>query len=186
MKKLLLGAIAGGLILFVWGYLSHTVLPLGSTGLHSLPNEETLVPSLSAAMTQAGMYYFPGGDMLKMTPEQQKAWTEKYKAGPVGLIIFQPTGSDPMSGEKMLTELGFDLLAALIVAWILSQTVVAYRKRVIISALIGFFGWVTISAPYWNWYNFPIDFTMAQAAEQIVGWTLAGLAIAAFVRPRGD
>jgi hypothetical protein len=32
--------------------------------------------------------------------------------------------------------------------------------------------------PYWNWYRFPLDFTLAALAEQLIGWLLAGAAMA--------
>jgi hypothetical protein len=37
--------------------------------------------------------------------------------------------------------------------------------------------------PYWNWYGFPTDFTLAQIVENTVGWFLAGLVLALIVRP---
>ena len=40
------------------------------------------------------------------------------------------------------------------------------------------FGWVTINVPQWNWYRFPLDFTLANLATEAVGWLLAGFAIA--------
>ena len=37
--------------------------------------------------------------------------------------------------------------------------------------------------PYWNWYGFPTDFSLAQIIQHTVGWLLAGIALAAIVRP---
>ena len=49
---------------------------------------------------------------------------------------------------------------------------------VLIAAAVGAFSWATISLPYWNWYMFPMDFTLANLVEQVVGWSIAGAAMA--------
>jgi hypothetical protein len=36
---------------------------------------------------------------------------------------------------------------------------------------------------YWNWYGFPTDFTTGAALDEIIGWFLGGLVLAAIVRP---
>jgi hypothetical protein len=43
---------------------------------------------------------------------------------------------------------------------------------------------LSIGVSYWNWYGFPLDFTAGEAIMEIVGWFLAGLVLAAIVRPR--
>jgi len=32
--------------------------------------------------------------------------------------------------------------------------------------------------PYWNWYRFPASFALAALVEQLLGWLLAGAAMA--------
>ncbi len=59
----------------------------------------------------------------------------------------------------------------------------AIAGRVLFVTLLGIFGFATVSVPYWNWYGFPTDFTLAEAIDHVVGWFLAGLVLAAIVRP---
>ena len=49
--------------------------------------------------------------------------------------------------------------------------------RVVVAGAMGLFAWLTISVPYWNWYMFPVSFTLGAWIEQVVGWVLAGAAI---------
>jgi hypothetical protein len=49
---------------------------------------------------------------------------------------------------------------------------------VIIAAAMGVFAWLSVSVPYWTWYRFPLNFTLGSLAEQLIGWILAGIAIA--------
>lgn len=53
-----------------------------------------------------------------------------------------------------------------------------------LSRSMGLFVWITISIPYWNWYRFPADFTLAQGIDEIIGWFLGGMAIAWIVKTR--
>jgi len=55
---------------------------------------------------------------------------------------------------------------------------------VLFVTLLGLSAWVAIAIPYWNWYGFPTDFTMGKGIEQVLGFFLAGLVLAAIVKPR--
>ena len=48
--------------------------------------------------------------------------------------------------------------------------------------LLGLFAWLSISVSYWNWYQFSNEFTRAEAIDQIGGWLVGGLALAAIVK----
>jgi hypothetical protein len=56
--------------------------------------------------------------------------------------------------------------------------------RIVASGMFGLVSWLSIEVSYWNWYGFPTDYTLAQAADQVVGWLVAGVAIAIFVKRR--
>jgi len=40
------------------------------------------------------------------------------------------------------------------------------------------FSWLSVLVPYWNWYRFPGAFAWAGLLEQLIGWLLAGAAMA--------
>jgi hypothetical protein len=48
---------------------------------------------------------------------------------------------------------------------------------------MGLFGFLSILVSYWNWYGFPTDFTIGAVLDEVIGWFLAGLVLAAIVRP---
>jgi hypothetical protein len=51
-------------------------------------------------------------------------------------------------------------------------------------ALLALFASLSISASYWNWYDFPAAFVGGELVTELIGWTLAGLAIAKIVPAR--
>lgn len=185
MKRILLAGVVGGVVIFVWSAFSHMVLPLGGMGLRELPNEDEVVATLRQSVPESGLYLFPGFDMREnSSPEQQQAWQAKYSAGPVGMLVYQRNGGEALSPRQLLTELASNVGAALLLAWVLSPIGGGYARRVLASAFLGLFAWLSISASYWNWYGFPGAFIAAEGIDQFIGWGLAGLAMAAIMKRR--
>ena len=81
-----------------------------------------------------------------------------------------------------------DLLAALLAACLLSSVSIdagrSYARRVGFVIGLGIFVALIGHASYWNWMHFPTHYTIAFVIDVVIGWTLAGLVIAAIVRPR--
>ncbi len=115
---------------------------------------------------------------------EEQVWLEKVKQGPVGVLIVRPSGGEAMSPRQLGTELATNVVSALLAAILLTSVRSGYWGRVLFVTLLGVFGFLTISVPYWNWYGFPADFTVAESIDQVVGWFLAGLVLAAIVRCR--
>ncbi len=122
-------------------------------------------------------------DMSREASQSEKqAWEAKVKEGPVGVLIIQPSGGEAMSPRQLGTEFATNVVSALLAAFLLTFVRSGYWGRVLFVTLLGVFGFVTISIPYWNWYGFPVDFTIAEAIDQVAGWFLAGLVLASIVR----
>jgi hypothetical protein len=184
MRRILIGGIAAGVVVFAWGAISHMLLPTGEMGIKRIPNEETVLGTLKDSIREPGLYFFPGMDMSrKPTPEEEKAWTERYQAGPTGILVYNPAGGSPLSPRQLLTELASNIAAALLAAWIVSQVSGGYGRRAILVMGMGLFAWLCLSVSYWNWYGFPAATTLSEAIDQVGGWLFGGLILAAIVKP---
>lgn len=179
-NRILLGASLGCLIMFFWGAFSHLVLLVG-VGFTPLPNENAVITILERSIPEQGLYFFPGKDFRNATAQQNTAWEEKFKTGATGILVYRPVGGNPFSPNKLVTQFMSHFLAALIVAFVVSLIVAKYWKRVMIITLLGGFACVAVSTIYWNWYEFPNSFFVAQCIDQVVGFFLAGLIIAKIV-----
>src|SRR5688500_15766219 len=82
-KKLLLGAIIGGVILFLWGAVSHMLLPFATMGLQRFTNEEAIKQTVVANAPRSGVYFLPFMQEEGLSEEQQNAAFEKAMQGPV-------------------------------------------------------------------------------------------------------
>jgi hypothetical protein len=175
--RLLWAALAGAAVMFVWSALSHTMLIRG-IGFTPLPNEDRLVVELKESIKEDGLYFFPGIDWdREPTDEEAAAWEARYRAGN-GILVYHPSSDGTVTPRKLGLQLFGDALAALLAAYVVSLVNASYWRRLSVVAALGTFGCVGVSALYWNWYGFSHAFFVAHCFDKIVGWTLAGAAIA--------
>jgi hypothetical protein len=188
MVKVVAGGILGGIVLFFWGFVAHMLLPIGEMGIHAIPNEDLVLNSMRNAIQEEGFYIFPSINMKEASESQQKTWEAKMKEGPSGVLVIQPKGRELVMSHLMLIEGATNIVSALLAALLLAQvrTGSRYWGRVAFVTLLGILGFVMVNVPFWNWYSFPTNFTIAQAIEHVAGWLLAGLVLAAIVRGRKD
>jgi hypothetical protein len=184
MAKILIGGVVGGIVIFFWGFVSHMLLPIGDMGLQSVPHEEGLAAAMKADVPEPGLYFVPGRDMSKsQSQEEMQAHMDKVTKGPYGFMVIYPAGRDVSLGKRLPIELGTNVVCALLAAILVSQLRPGFIVRVACVTLVGILASLMINVPFWNWYGFPPDFTLAQIIEHSVGWFLAGLVLAAIVRP---
>lgn len=184
MVRVVLAAIVGGLLMFVWGAVSHMVLPFERDALKPLPNEAAFVAGVGNDVAQPGMYYFPWLDTAKATPAQQEAWKQRVASGPSGLMIYRPSGGEAMSPRQLVTEFASNVLAALFGAALLVQLGGGIGRRVLSMAAIGVAAWLSISVSQWTWYGFSTSFLLGDLADQFGGWLLAGIGMSMLIRPK--
>ena len=185
-KKIVLGGIIGGVIVFIALSIVHMASGLGEVGVKSLPAEGILGPAMHLAIHEPGFYFFPAPDMAPgKTKEQkdaaQKQWEEKWRKGPTGILIYSPGGT-PFSFGKLLTnQFVICLAAASLIAWLLAMAgggLQSYGSKVLFVAIVGLFAGVFVDLPYWNWYGFPADYTITRIVTDAVCWAIAGLGMA--------
>jgi hypothetical protein len=183
--RLILAAVLAGLVMFMWGAVSHMFLGISEAGVRPMANEVAMTAALKTNFTEQGFYVLPGMDMSGHPSEaEQEAWAAKYKEGPTAILIYNPAGEDAMSPRKFAVELASNIAAALVVGMILIFASVGFSRGVIISTLVGVAGWLSINVSYWNWYRFPTNFVTAELIDQTVSWLLAGFVLGYILRRR--
>jgi hypothetical protein len=184
MFRILLAGIVGGIVIFVWSAVAHMATPLGELGIKQVSNEDRFIGAVQLSIRDAGFYYFPAGPHGKNASESaRKAWEEKVRMGPAGILVVHPEGIEPISPKVLGLEFATNVMAALLAALILTQVQGGYFSRVFVVTLMGAFGVVSLLASYVIWYGFPLDYILGETITEVVGCFLAGLALAAIVRP---
>jgi len=188
-KRVFLGAMAGSVVVFLVSSIWHMATGLGQVGIQSLPNEDAVLSAMRGSIHAPGLYFFPGMNPGPAAIGEQKqagqaAYLQRYKAGPTGILIYHPGGEEPSFGKLITVQFVTGLAGALLLAFVLTLTVGAttFKKRALLVVAISVFAAVIYEIPYWNWYGFPGNYTIAHAAGWIVSWSFAGLAMAGMIK----
>lgn len=179
--RIVIAGIIGGLVIFIWSAIAHTALPIGEAGFKVPAQQEAVLGALSQSTAGEGVYMYPSMPMEQYRDETASAAFEQRSNGkPYAFVIYQP-GGNPVNQSmtpNLIKQLVTDVLAALVAAWILALGTWNFRRRVLVAGALGLFAWLAVSLPQWNWYMFPMNMTLAGLIEQVVGWLLAGAAMA--------
>ena len=92
-------------------------------------------------------------------------------------------GTEMNLGLQMAIGLLIPIVSAFLVLTLLGMTACpSYWCRVGLFSLVGLIIGFVSHAYYWNWFGFPISYAVVTILDTLVGWTLAGLAVARFMR----
>ena len=181
MRTVIAGVI-GGIVLFLWGAIAHVALPIGEMGMKVASQQDATLTALQASADKgAGVYMIPG-----MSPEEWRdeaamtAFQSKHKDAPSAFLVYDPTPNPVLQsmGAPLVRQFVIDLLVALLAAWVMAQAATSFGTRVLMGTAMGVAAWLSVSVPYWNWYRFPMDFTIGALLDSGLGLAIASLPMA--------
>ena len=179
--RVLVAALFGGIVMFLWGAVAHMALGLGNPGIHQPVNEDVVLSTLHEGLgTQPGVYILPSIDPAKMSDKAViAAYSTKSKASPYAWVVYLPQGEDLSNMTQQLPrQWASDTLASLALAFVMGLAAFSFIQRLGIAIAAALFAWLSTLVPYWNWYRFPTELTTAALIEQVIGWILAGAVMA--------
>lgn len=182
--RIFVAGIIGGIVMFIWNFIAHDILPLGHTGMRQVPNESAVVDALRTNMEDNhGMFVFPWVDP-KGSSEDRKAAMDKIATSPSGLLVYHP--QRPINFARMIgIELITEILEAILVVFLLSSTrLLTAGSRILFVTIAGVIAAMVTNVPYWNFWGFPKSYTLALMCIQIVGFFIVGVVSAFILRNR--
>ena len=188
-KRVVIAGILGGLTMFVWLFVAHEFLPLGELGVGEIASEGPVLSAMQSSIPQAGLYLFPGMGLGPSPTMAQRnaamsAYVKKYEQSPHGILVYHPPSGAFNFGAALAREGAINLLEGLLAAWLLSYAAAGkgYSQRAGFVVILGVLASLTTNLEYWNWYDFPGNYVAGYMVTQIIGFTLVGLVVAAFVK----
>lgn len=171
-KKKSVAAVAlGGIIIFLWGWVSWTVLPWHQSVANEFADEAAVAEAIAENASKSGVYYLPFRQ-------------EDHKKGEAAAFVNAlPSGYDVKMSSLMVSQLIGNWIAALILFWLLSRTTgLDYWDRVGFITVIGVAVGFVSHYPYWNWFGFPAAYVAVVILDIAIAMFLAGLLMAKLVR----
>jgi hypothetical protein len=157
--RVLFGAVAGAVVVFIVSAILHMATPLGTVGIGKLPNETATKLAVRATVPRAGLYMWNGG------------------------FLITHRESEEMTPRQLGLELLANFFAAFIAAWLLSRFPGPLVLRACAVAFLAVFAFFSTAASHWIWYHFPTDFVLGELITELACWFAAGLVMAKIVRP---
>ena len=190
IMRILLAGILGGIAMFIWTSIAHMALPLGEAGINEMPNESTVLSAMQSSMgDKTGLYIFPGLGVGKNATrdeknEAMKQTQQRIAANPSGILMYHPPGRQFAFGKSLAIEFGTEVLQAILVIWLLTQTRIgSIGGRVGFVLIAGILATITTNVSYWNWYGFPGVYTASYMLIELVGFALVGV-VASLMLPK--
>ncbi len=189
--RILLGGVLGAVVLFVWGFLYWVVLSERLLPYNHMTDEGAVMEVLRENLPETGVYWFPMPQHDIDATEAEKAaateaWQEKHQEGPLGTVIYHKDGRKAMAPSTLVKGFVIDFVSALLASILLCCACGrgGYAARAAFVFGLGLFAAVSVHLIAWNFMLNPMGFTLLKIGDTIVGWLLAGLVIAAVVKPR--
>lgn len=171
MKRTGVLSLVAGLVLFAWGFVSHAVLPWHYVGANQFTSEAAVSQALKENAPQKGVYYLPYSEE-DTSRDQVRAFANVL-----------PPGTAMNMGIQIAVGVLIPIISAFLVLTLLGKTAdLTYWGKVGLFSLVGLIIGFVSHAYYWNWFGFPTSYVVVTILEILIGWTLAGLAVARFMR----
>jgi hypothetical protein len=188
--RILWAGILGGVVMFIWNFVAHDMLPLGEMGVRLIPNEDAVTSVLQTNLGDtAGFYVFPSGGLTPDATREQKGAAmkkaeEQMAAGAGGVLVYRPKrvfNFPKRLGIEFVTE----VIESLLAVFLLAQTGIrGFGGKVGFVLTVGILASIVTNVPYANWYGFPKSFTLAQMTMTVVGYLLIGIVAALMLKPK--
>lgn len=174
MKKILIGALVGGILIFIWQFLSWSLLNIHKPAQQYTPNHEAIMSVLNNNLEEGG-YFLPGmPDDASMDDYEKYLATNEGK--PWATIQYHKVMKNNMT-MNMIRGLLVNIITVWLLCWIIVRLKQPAFGTIFTAALItGII--VFLNVPYTNhiWYE---TFDLyAHLTDALVSWGLCGLWLA--------
>lgn len=174
MKKMIIGAIVGGLILFAWQFLTWGMLNLHEAQQKYTPKQDSILAYLGTQFNDDGAYMmptFPPGTSRDEMEKQMKATEGK----PWAQVVYHKS----MPGmNKMFMNMARGLLVNILIVWLLCWLLVKLPSPTFGTVFVATLGpglIIFLHAPYTQHIWFDSFDLMAHFIDALVAWGVAGL-----------
>ncbi len=154
MKKTIIGAIVGAVIIFMVQFLSWTVLNLHYKSQAYTPKQDSILAFLSTQDLKSGQYFMPSLPPGSSMDDQNKL-TNANKGKPWAVVAYHQRLNVEM-GLDMAKAFAVDLLVAWLLCWLLIRLNAPSFTTIFLASLgVGLIIFLNSPYTYHIWYETP-------------------------------
>jgi hypothetical protein len=174
-KNVIVAGVLGWIMLTIWTFVVNGLFGFRvRIDMREIPQERQVYELLKANLAEPGRYICnPASTESGMFPENQ----------PVYGILYGGVGHEA-AGSGELRHAVTSLVMVLLATWLLSWGAVrTYARRVLFFVVVGLIVLLYADLPSAGIAGYPLRDALLLAANTLVSWTLAGLVVAARMKP---
>jgi len=173
MKRFLIGALIGAILVFGWQTISHLLFHYHDDGLRQAPNQEKIISTLSGLFTEEGQYLIPRSSP-NASQEDMAKFGETMKGKPWAIVTYHTSYNNDM-GLAIVRSFVTAFICVLLFIAILGRNPGGFSsvflKGIGIGALMFLFVWYNSDI----WFQTPWQFIKGELIDLLVAWGLCGL-----------
>jgi hypothetical protein len=171
MKKLVIGAIVGGLLVFIWQTLSWTALDLHGKEYQQATNQDSILSFLSSQFKEDGQYLIPRENPGASMEEMEKIMAD-MQGKPWAVVSYHKSYNTDMM-MNILRGLLVSILSVYLVCWVLAKNSnSSFGNTFLSTVFIGLVGYLFIPYSQHIWYQTPDAST--NLMDALISWGLCG------------
>lgn len=179
MKKVIIGALVGGLLIFIWQFLSWTILDLHRPAYQYTPKQDSILQYLSTQFSADGQYMLPAVPE-NSSHEQMEAAMKAAEGKPQAIIDYHRSMENDMSSDIIRGLISTIVMVGLL-CWILLQISYPTFNTIFLATL--FTGLIVfINAPYTMFIWFKTPGVMAHLKDAIASWGICGIWLGMYLK----
>ena len=172
MKKVIIGSLVGGLIIFIWQTLSHVAFNLHEPVQQYTAKQDSILTYLKKIELEPGGYMLPRMSH-NQSMEELEGFTKSIEGKPWGRVIYYPSYKTDMT-MNMVRGFVLDIFMVFLLVWIISKLKIPKRTTIIgVSVVVGLIAFCNTAYTEHIWY--PVYDLRAQLIDAVVAWGLCGL-----------
>ena len=170
MKKYLVGALVGAIILFAWQGLSWMAIGIHDKSMKYHPSQNEIMSLLSSTTKEDGLYMLPSAP----TKKEQMKMMEEMDGKPWASVIYHQSKKTGMV-MPMVRAFLVDFFLAIAFIYLITRAGTPIPRRVFSASValgLSYFLW----SPYMGhiWFDLPWHMIQGDLIDAIVAWSLCG------------
>jgi hypothetical protein len=171
MTKQIIAVLVSAVIIFLWQFLSWSMLGVHQSEFQYTANQDKVLEALTELLGEEGTYMLPtvppGSSM-----EEEQAMMKAYEGKPWAHVTYHKTFSSAM-GMNLVRGFLADVFAAFFLVWVLMRLEKRNLTMILVASLaVGLVGYLTI--PYLNSIWFETG-SLGYLIDAVVQWGVVGL-----------
>ena len=178
MRTILKGTLLGSVIIYAWMTISWMFIPWHAKMFEHFKSDASVTTSILRNVDKGGVYQI---SPIMETKEEGKKAVSKRPIYMMAVVDLE------MNEARMPAMYIYAFFNQLVVAFFFTlftklARIGSYIGRLLFVMGLAFSAIIMVLVPFWNWWQFPPIFIGIHALDLMIGWLLAGLAIAAVTR----